>query len=353
MKLSRFIVRATPGLPDLDLKICDSEGVPLDRGVLVGPSGSGKSRLIGILSALYRLPMAYTRPDGLVGVGYAAAWVDLGSVLYPPHLRPADFRLVVLAGGGKSLHVTPGKDMPVEETAACWTDSEGKSRMEITPRGRARSVGSTVAKMRQSKVEGRGGLLVYPESRDLGKARMEGIKPVETTFDWVWEYKTRNTWTGSVEAWLVWQNYLDLEDQGQGQPGERFEKVAELINSALARSRISGVRRGRVEVCSSDGKPGSYGLDSMSAGERQVVLLLAEACRRVRPGCLLVVDCPELHLDAKAMVSLLEGLERVRSESSAQLLFTTVSRDVVEWFSDDERLEIGPERKSYHLVEQG
>jgi energy-coupling factor transporter ATP-binding protein EcfA2 len=339
MKLSRLIVKQTPGVGDLDFTLSPTDGGPAERAVLHGGTGSGKTALLKLLSAMYRLPMAYTRPDGLAGVGYCAAWVDLDSVLYPPHLRPADTRRVVLAAGDKSLH-TVGGGAEIEETAACWVDAEGKSRLEVPPRGRSRSVGATVAKMRQGKMEGRGGLLHFPETRELGKSRMEGIKPVETNYEWIWEYKTRSTWTGSVEAWLVWQNYLDLEDLSAGREAYRFGRVAELINDVLTTSRIAGVQRGRVQICPAGDSATRFTVDALSSGERQIFLLITEAARRLRPGCLWAIDCPERCLDPTAQVRLLAGLERLRAQTSAQLLVTTVSRHVRDWFNSAERFEL-------------
>ena len=101
MRLARLIVKNTSGVSDADFSLRRANGQVMDRAVIFGGSGTGKTRLTQIIGALYKLPMSIGRPDGLKEVGYAAAWVDPDSVFYPPHLRPTDSHLTVLACGLK------------------------------------------------------------------------------------------------------------------------------------------------------------------------------------------------------------------------------------------------------------
>mgnify|MGYP006301965807 FL=1 len=134
-------------------------------------------------------------------------------------------------------------------------------------------------------------------------------------------------------------------------PACRFQEVVNPINETLQRSRLVGVKRGRVQAAgveSSSGARGgddrgegaTFGLDQLSAGERQVVLLLTDIHRRLRPGSLLVVDAPELHQDALGKHRLLEALETIRAQRKAQLLVFTACREVLEWFVPGERYSL-------------
>lgn len=349
MRLVRFILKNTPGLPniDIDLRTDDGPGVQ-ERKVVFGPTGSGKSRAMDFISGLYRIPMSLGHPEELKEMGYGAVWTDPDSVLYPAHLRPVDSGFVALVSGDKTHHVEPSKDDQVEETGAYWKGDDNRFRSGIPMRGRVNNLRSISGEMRTGSREPRGGLLIYPQTRDLGRPRMDGIKEEETKFEWIYRYKTKSSWTGSIESWLVWQNYLDMEDMAEksetDEPRGRLHTVMELINKTLKETKIVGVNRGRVqaakrpstETLHSSRTTACFNLENLSAGEQQVVLLLSDIHRRLRPGSLLVVDAPELHQDALGQIRLLEALEELRALRRAQLLVFTSSLETTEWFAPDE-----------------
>lgn len=363
MRLVRFILKQTPGVEDLDIDFRTQEGRVRDKMVVYGPTGSGKSRALDFLAGLYRIPMSLGHPDELKEAGYAAAWTDPDSVLYPAHLRPVDSGFTILASGLKQHHVEPAGEDLVEEIGAYWKGDDSRFRSGVPMRGKINNLRSISSEMRAGAKEHRGGVLLYPQNRNLGKPRMDGIKEEETQFEWIYRYKTKSSWFGSVEAWLVWQHYLDMEEGthksdrtgdtgkagGGGGGGEtggtgRFADVCSLINETLQETRIVGVTRGRVQAERKDSKTGgesdsasgSFCLEDMSAGEQQTVMLLADIHRRLRPGSLLVVDAPELNLDTEGRQRLLEGIEKLRGGRRAQLLVFTSSRETAAWFASEE-----------------
>lgn len=368
MRLMRYLLKRTPGVPDLDIDLRRDGGGVWERKAVYGRTGSGKSRAVDFLAGLYRIPLSLGHPDELKEAVYGAAWVEPDSVLYPAHLRPVDTGAVVLASGQRALHVEPGEEDGVQEVGAYWRGDDGRFRSSVPMRGRVNNLRSVTGDMRTGKREPRGGLFIYPQSRDLGRLRMDGIKEEETRFEWIYRYKTKSTFFGSVESWLVWQNYLDMEDgvqekaaegkgRGEGEnkaegegPVGRFSEVVTIINATLQRSRVVGVKRGRVQAASVEssgaaegsdrGQEANFSLDQLSAGERQVVLLLTDIHRRLRPGSLLVVDAPELHQDALGKHRLLEALETIRAQRKAQLLVFTSCQEVLEWFVPGERYSL-------------
>ncbi len=359
MRLVRFILKQTPGVEDLDIDFRTDGGRIRDKMVVYGPTGSGKSRALDFLAGLYRIPMSLGHPDELKEACYAAAWTDPDSVLYPAHLRPVDSGFTILASGSKHHHVEPEEENLIEETGAYWKDDDGRFRSGIPMRGKINNLRSISSEMRTGAKEHRGGILIYPQNRDLGKPRMDGIKEEETQFEWLYRYKTKSSWFGSVEAWLVWQHYLDMEegtlrsdptrDTGKADVSGRFADVCSLINETLQETRIVGVTRGRVQAERKDSKTGgesdsasgSFCLEAMSAGEQQTVMLLADIHRRLKPGSLLVVDAPELNLDTAGRRRLLEGIEKLREERRSQFLAFTSSRETAAWFASEEILVIG------------
>ena len=349
MRLVRFILKNTPGLPNIDMDLRTDNGTGVqERKVVFGRTGSGKSRAMDFLSGLYRIPMSLGHPEELKEMGYGAVWTDPDSVLYPAHLRPVDSGFVALVSGDKTHHVEPSKNDQVEETGAYWKGDDHRFRSGIPMRGRVNNLRSISGEMRTGSREPRGGLLIYPQNRDLGRPRMDGIKEEETKFEWIYRYKTKSSWTGSVESWLVWQNYLDMEDKAEkseaNEPPGRLQTLMELINKTLKETKIVGVTRGRVKAekrADNETSPSNpittcFNLENLSAGEQQAVLLLSDIRRRLRPGSLLVVDGPELHQDAYGQIRLLEAIEELRALRGAQLLVFTSSLETAEWFAPDE-----------------
>jgi predicted ATPase len=151
------------------------------------------------------------------------------------------------------------------------------------------------------------------------------IAPEEES-PWAYRYMPTNQWKGSVESFLVWQNYLDLEDRDKGIQADRFQRIASAINQLLDQKRIMGVERGRVVIEVSSRK--KHGLDDLSSGERQIVLLLVEITRHIKPRGIILIDEPEISLHPTWQRGLVVALDKIIEQYDAQVIMATHSVEI-------------------------
>src|SRR5262249_18796012 len=69
-----------------------------------------------------------------------------------------------------------------------------------------------------------------------------------------------------------------------------------------------------------------HDLSSLSDGEKQMILLVADLLRHWRPGSMVIIDEPELHLHDQWQTRLWLLLERLRRERGGQVIVATQSR---------------------------
>jgi len=69
----------------------------------------------------------------------------------------------------------------------------------------------------------------------------------------------------------------------------------------------------------------SHGLSGLSSGEKQIVLFLAELDYRWRPGSLILIDEPELHLHESFQSQLWIALVDWQKERGGQVFIATQS----------------------------
>jgi hypothetical protein len=131
---------------------------------------------------------------------------------------------------------------------------------------------------------------------------------------------------------------------------ERFEECLRLVNLALEhrQKRITGFgNRGRlvVEGTTDSGVRYQHPIEELSSGERQMLLLVAFTVAFLRPGGIVLLDEPDLHIHIAMVEQLMETVERVVQERNGQLIVASHSPRVWDWFArEEERIELTPWR---------
>jgi hypothetical protein len=130
---------------------------------------------------------------------------------------------------------------------------------------------------------------------------------------------------------------------------ERFEECLRLVNLALGhrQKRITGFdpRGGRliVEGTTESRRSYQHRIEELSSGERQILLLVGFVVAFLRPGGIVLVDEPDLHIHIALVPQLLETLELVVKERKGQIIVASHSQLAWDWFSrDEERVELSP-----------
>jgi predicted ATPase len=142
----------------------------------------------------------------------------------------------------------------------------------------------------------------------------------------------------------------------KAQHPKRFKECLRLVNLALKHreKRIVGFApAGRlvVEGLTEAGKTYQHPIELLSSGEKQVLLMIGFAVAFLRPGGILLIDEPDLHLHISMIAQLMETLELIVQDRDGQLIVASHSSLVWDWFSsDEERIELGPWRGIPHDV---
>jgi predicted ATPase len=131
---------------------------------------------------------------------------------------------------------------------------------------------------------------------------------------------------------------------------EEFDRTMRLVSMALAHrsKRLSGFNEeGRLEVLgvTDFGPPFQHPVEQLSSGERQMLLLIAYAATLLRPGGVLLVDEPDLHIHVAMIGQLLGALAMIVRERQGQLIVASHSPEVWKWFTmRAEKLQLPSQR---------
>jgi hypothetical protein len=154
---------------------------------------------------------------------------------------------------------------------------------------------------------------------------------------------TRFNWSAVFDPGLNLDSVL-LTLQARS-PG-RFHECLRLVNLALGHrhKEITGFGvKGRLVVrgTSDSGRGYEHSIEDLSSGEQQVLLLVGFVAAFLRPGGIVLLDEPDLHIHISMVTQLLETLETVVRERQGQLIVASQSERVWDWFArDEERIEL-------------
>jgi predicted ATPase len=335
MRIRKFHLDRVRGLPSIDLDFVDrATGKVRSRTVIAGSNGTGKSTVLDTIYALAGFVYGDQDhgPPGWLGESWdALAWMRVGDppiptsdkrdlLLYfldhdsmPPkfhHFR--DVHDAVVYGWTGWPHGGPGYG-PDESLAILGL----RSRIEEAERAAKRA-------------EGLPNLLYFPsEQRELQPKSKGQIMGGEDAYRWIYRFSDSRKWEGSLESFLVALDYRDLMAKRNGDPDtDRFQRLVKVVNAFLQGKQILDVEEMslRVRVKPDNGDP--FSIDSLSAGEKQILLLLGEIQRRICQGSIVLIDEPEIHLHPRWQRLLIRALADLCAEHDAQLIVTTHSEEV-------------------------
>lgn len=165
-------------------------------------------------------------------------------------------------------------------------------------------------------------VLQIPKEKFKSPGKMP--EPDEFIYQWV----PAMQWKDSLEARLYSARWEDLNAKEEGRPEEarNFDAYARAFREFTGRTKSLLWRRGslRIEV-QNHGEVSHHSLDELSSGEKQVLIIVSELLLRWRPGSLVLLDEPELHLHPAWQQRLWEVLLRFLKQRGGQLIAATQS----------------------------
>jgi predicted ATPase len=132
----------------------------------------------------------------------------------------------------------------------------------------------------------------------------------------------------TMEARLYSARWEDLNAKEEGRPQDatHFARYADAFTSFFPGKRLIW-RQAELMVEIEDGGV-VHGLDELSSGEKQILVFLGELLHRWRPGSMILIDEPELHLHPSLQVRFFDVLMKWRKERGGQLIVATQSNHI-------------------------
>ena len=191
-------------------------------------------------------------------------------------------------------------------------------------------------KLLSSQLHGRGPVgmsnlpgVVYIPSQERTLALLEeryktpGRMPPRDEF--IFRWSPPKAWKDSLEARLYGARWDDLNAKEEGRPADahHFEAYSQAFERFFEGTKRLKWEQGDLIVETRNGA--KHDLSELSSGEKQVIVLMAELLQHWRPGSLVLIDEPELHLHSHWQTRLWEALEYWQRERGGQVIVATQS----------------------------
>jgi len=169
---------------------------------------------------------------------------------------------------------------------------------------------------------------VVPED-GVGEIRSENLRQ-----RWLSSYQATLNWDGQVESAL-----LNMKVSSE----ERFNDLVDDMNRFLSGKKIlKKVNIGENRLHVQLDNQSTHSIDELSAGERQVLILLYMVDRWLERGGIALIDEPDLYLHPSLISGFLAQLEKMMSERDGQLIITSHIPEVWERYETlGKRVQLG------------
>lgn len=152
---------------------------------------------------------------------------------------------------------------------------------------------------------------------------------------WLPKYIPSEDWKGQLEASLMTLKTTNLH---------RYHEVIRAMNQFLnGKEIVSDIKAGenRMRVKLKDQRGVFHGLDELSAGEHQVLILIYVLMRWAEKGAIVLIDEPDLYLHPSLNSMMLSTIESLVKALNGQLIITSHAADIWERYENHgKRIEL-------------
>ena len=356
MQIKRVILRNVRNFVEFDRSFEDpwNERIP-DSLLLIGPNGSGKTTLLDVIADLWQLLERYLRrgeditveedlsplrilgASGLAGVEIVGledgpVWIFAGDEEACREFAAEQVNGHRIAAFRDALSFLPGSrtlSYLYAEPDATATDETEQVSSDWQQRWAQRLTENILGKRADLPN------MVYLESETRVLLPLEekfSVQPEAEEFQWLVRYEPTTSRKGSLHNYLY---NLKVVDEAT------FQAIIDQVNAFLIGKRLTGFnRRGELMVQVDGG--GSHSIDDFSSGEKQVLLMIATVTRWLRPGGIVLIDEPDLHLHPSLTTVFVGHLRRMVADKQGQLLIASHAPELWQDFTPSHRVELGP-----------
>ena len=288
--------------------------------VIGGPNGCGKSTLLEVVSEAF---------FALVAIESPAETVRLPTIFRGTEVR-LDFEIgsAVMAPSAVRFNVGDGAFTLANASSDFWSieDSEDGTGaywrkgelIELVQKSLAtRFKEATFPAVYHVPSEDRRLIVPEVEFKAVGRLGVPLFAP---------RWRPPQDWSQSLEAVLYSLRWDDLnaKEEGRTDDAHQFRAYDEAFHRFTNGKKSLECRNGEVVVTIA-GAEAAHPIADLSSGEKQILLLCGELLRHWRPGSLILIDEPELHLSEAWQTKLLAALRFWQHERGGQVILTTQS----------------------------
>jgi hypothetical protein len=172
------------------------------------------------------------------------------------------------------------------------------------------------------------------EHRTLPKIEEKfSVIPEKDNFNWLARYTAPTRREGSIENYLFTLKVVDEDSYG---------RIITGANRFLVDKQINGFDPTSKELMIKTESGQNHPAYLLSSGEKQILLMIAHITRWLRPGGLVLIDEPDLHLHVSLSNAFVSYLKQMVTDQNGQLIIASHAPELWDHFTQAERIELGP-----------
>jgi ABC-type cobalamin/Fe3+-siderophores transport system ATPase subunit len=151
-------------------------------------------------------------------------------------------------------------------------------------------------------------------------------------FRWLARYESTERRKGSLENYLYNLSAVDKPT---------LDQILAKVNAFLIDKRIVGFDKRTSALMVEVNGGERHTIDLLSSGEKQVLMLITFITRWLRPGGIVLIDEPDLHLHISWINALVSLLRRMVAEQDGQLIIASHESSLWERFTQSHQVPLG------------
>lgn len=320
-----------------------------DLCVIAGNNGSGKTTLLEFLYWVFHTLSTPRQRTLALFDGFPKRWLgahaEIDLLVNFPGQTPTEIKLIAKTElSGMDIFKDANSEFLIiypRNEQSRWSLTEG-------PAVGVDSNGQIAEKLYQQITQGKvpSGIVYIPSGTRAVTAGTKDDKrggPMGEQTDFAHKWYRPEQWKHSLEALLWSARWEDMNATQNGHPEEatHFSIFAAAFDRFFGKTKtLKWSNRGElfVEIA---GSKEQHGLDMLSAGEQQMLVLMGDLMYRWLPGSIILIDEPELHFHSAWQGYFWEFLREMLRERGGQVLLASQSPELFRAAELGERLILG------------